>query len=280
VAVRSASGANRPTAKLRVGAVRYLNARPLIYGLAEQHERLQLCMDVPSRLADKLRAGELDVALIPAVEYFAWPDRVVVTDACVACRGPVRSVKLYSRVPPPEIRTLALDEGSRTSAALTRILLKERYGIEPQLAPLSLGTPLEQSPADATMLVGDRGMLPAAGRFHTEWDLGEVWNRWTGLPFVFALWVARAGVELQGVEAALARARDDGLQHLDEIARQAAGQIGLPADDCLDYLRRNICFRLGSEERRGLEHFYRLAAKHALVAEGRELVFYGCDGKG
>ncbi len=171
MAAQTARAANT---EVRVGAVRYLNARPLIWGLAERAGRIALSMDVPSRLAALLQAGRLDVALIPAVEYFARPDQVVVTDACVACHGPVRSVKLYFRVPPAGIRTLALDEGSRTSAALARILLKQRYGLEPELLPLPLGVPVEQSPADAAMLVGDRGMHGAAGCFETVWDLGEV----------------------------------------------------------------------------------------------------------
>jgi len=267
--------AHPQAARIRVGAVRYLNALPLIHGLARRADRIELSMDVPSRLAEKLGAGRLDVAMIPAVEYFARPDQVVVTDACVACLGPVRSVKLFSRVEPAQIRTLALDEGSRTSAALTRILLKEQYGLEPELVPLPLGMAVEQSPADAAMLVGDRGMRPASCPFETVWDLGEVWQRWTGLPFVFALWVARADVQLGGVDADLARARDEGLRHLPEIARDAAQEVGLPADECHSYLRDNIRFHLGAREREGLKCFYSLAARHGLVPQGRELVFYG-----
>ncbi len=275
----AAQTAHPENAKVRVGAVRYLNARPLIYGLAERAGRIELSMDVPSRLAANLEAGRLDVALIPAVEYFARPDQVVVTDACVTCHGPVRSVKLYCRVPPAQIRTLALDEGSRTSAALTRILLKEHYGIEPEVQRLPLGVPVEQSPSDAAMLVGDRGMHPAAGCFETVWDLGELWHQWTGLPFVFALWVARADAALCGVDAHLARARDEGLCHLPEIARGAAPEVGLPAEECLAYLRENIRFRLGPREREGLERFYGLAVEHGLAPRGRELVFYGRGGE-
>ncbi len=95
--------------------------------------------DLPSRLADGLADGQLDVALIPSIEFFQDPAYRIVSDACIACRGPVLSVKLFSRVPAERIRTLALDEGSRTSAALVRILLRERFGIEPQLEPLPIG---------------------------------------------------------------------------------------------------------------------------------------------
>ncbi len=109
--------------RLRIGVVTYLNARPLTACLAQLAPNAELVVDLPSRLADGLAAGRLDVALIPSVEYFRHPGYVVVSDACVACDGPVRSVKLYGRVPVSRIRTVALDEGSRTSAALAQILL-------------------------------------------------------------------------------------------------------------------------------------------------------------
>ncbi|HID21793.1 MAG TPA: hypothetical protein EYP14_05260, partial [Planctomycetaceae bacterium] len=115
--------------KLRIGAVTYLNAKPLIEGLDETDARYQLVLDYPSRLAESLADGRLDVGLVPSVECFRNPDCRIVSDACVACFGPARSVKLYSRVPPSRIRTLALDDGSRTSAALARVFLAERYGV-------------------------------------------------------------------------------------------------------------------------------------------------------
>ena len=105
---------------MRIGAVSYLNKKPLVYGLAELAPQHELVFDLPSRLADDLAAGRLDVALIPSIEFFQDPAYVIVSDACIGCRGPVLSVKLLSRVAPDKIRTLALDEGSRTSVALTR----------------------------------------------------------------------------------------------------------------------------------------------------------------
>src|SRR6188768_2971938 len=110
--------------KLRVGAVSYLNTKPLIYGLERLAPQAELVLDVPSRLAIDLAAGELDVALIPSIEFLREPAYAIVSDACIGCRGPVLSVKLFSRGPAAEIRTLALDEGSRTSVALVRILLR------------------------------------------------------------------------------------------------------------------------------------------------------------
>src|SRR5436853_4914289 len=138
---------------MRIGAVSYLNTKPLVYGLAELAPQHELVFDLPSRLADDLAAGRLDVALIPSIEFFQRPDYTIVSDACIACRGPVRSVKLFSRVPLKDIRTLALDEGSRTSIALVRILLLERFGIEPVLLPFPIDARPETIAADALLMI-------------------------------------------------------------------------------------------------------------------------------
>jgi chorismate dehydratase len=253
---------------LRIGAVTYLNAQPLVYGLQQLAPEAEIVVDLPSRLADGLSCGRLDVAIIPSIEYPRHLGRVIVSDACIACDGPVRSVKLYSRVPIARIRTLALDEGSRTSAALARVLLKERFSLEPELQPLAIGASMQDSAADAVMLIGDRGMRPADGAFACVWDLGEEWSQWTGLPFVFALWVARPGVDVRAVGRILAAARDDGLEHLAEIAREAAPTVGIPEAECLAYLRDSLEFRLGSRQRQGLELFYKLAVRHGLAPHG------------
>lgn len=245
--------------RLRVGAVSYLNTRPLIEDwqrLAGQHE---LVLDLPSRLADRLAAAELDVALIPSIEYFQDPSYAIVSDACIACRGPVWSVKLFSRVPPAEIRTLAMDEGSRTSACLTRILLWQRYGIRPREEILPIGAGVEATAADAILLIGDRAIHSPAGEFPAEWDLGEEWCRWSGLPFVFAMWVARPGLDTHSLAVALQATRDCGLTRLAAIAERSAGEVRLTAVDCLRYLRDNLYFYLGPPERRGLEKFRSLA---------------------
>jgi chorismate dehydratase len=233
-----------------------------------------LTIDLPSRLADDLAAARLDVAMAPSIEYSRNPGYSIVSDACVACDGPVRSVKLYSRVPVQRIRTLALDEGSRTSAALTRILLKEQFALEPEFQRLPIGTSLEDSTADAAMLIGDRGIRPPQGDFEFIWDLGEQWSRWTGLPFVFAMWIARPGVDLQGLAEILAAARNEGVSRLAEIARLEAPALGIPEAECLSYLRDNLDFELGQRQRQGLELFFRLAGRHGLAPAGAELVFY------
>jgi chorismate dehydratase len=242
-----------------------------VYGLAERLPRARVWYDLPSRLADRLAAAELDVALIPSVEFFQHADYEIVSDACIGCRGPVWSVKLFSRVPAANIRTLALDEGSRTSVALVRILLRERFGLTPELIPLPIDAPLQRE-ADATLLIGDRAIHAPQGQWNFIWDLGEQWNRWAELPFVFAMWTARPGLApelLAELDTALREARDDGLAHLPEIARRESGPVGLTPTECLAYLRDNLYFYLGSREQRGLELFYRHAAELGLAPRGR-----------
>src|SRR5262245_4334292 len=166
------------TAIIRVGAVNYLNTKPLIYQLDRLAPQAELILDLPSRLADGLAAGRYEVALIPSIEFFQDPNYTIVSDACIGCRGPVLSVKLFSRTPIEQIRTLALDEGSRTSIALVRILLRERFGLEPKLEKLPIGASLPDTTADAVLLIGDRAIHSPVGRFAEVWDLGDEWRRW------------------------------------------------------------------------------------------------------
>jgi chorismate dehydratase len=253
---------------MRIGAVSYLNTKPLVYGLAELAPQHELVFDLPSRLADELAAGRLDVALIPSIEFFKNPTYTIVSDACIACRGPVRSVKLLSRVPPPDIRTLALDEGSRTSAALVRILLRERLKIEPKFLPLPIQAQPEQVEADALLLIGDRAIQPPRGQFVAEWDLGDVWCRWAELPFVFAMWVARqrADVALEEVGNLLSQTRDLGIANMESIAAAEHAAVGLSYEDCLVYLREQLYFFLGPRELAGLELFRKHCSQLELAA--------------
>ncbi|MEX0700878.1 MAG: menaquinone biosynthesis protein [Planctomycetales bacterium] len=291
------SGLDRP---LRVGAVRYLNSKPLIEGLSEAAPGARLVLDYPSRLADALGRGELDVALVPSIVCLLEADHEIVSDACVAARGSVMSVKLYSRVSPGAIRTLALDEGSRTSAALARILLAERFGVHPQLEPLPMRRSTRDTSADAVLLIGDRAMHPPAEAFHTTWDLGEEWLAWTGLPFVFAMWAARPSLEsslqadecaerrsspnirlkpglqqpeFQTLAAILSAARDRGVANAERIARREAPLLGISERTAIDYLTRNLHYRLGPAERSGLRLFHQLALELGLAPEGVDLVF-------
>ena len=260
----------------------YLNSKPLIEGLdglLEGHATLRL--DYPSRLADELASGQLDVALIPSIEYFRGHNYEIISDACVAAHGPVLSVKLYSRVPWGDVKSLALDEGSRTSATLARILLAERHGVFPKLEPLPLDHRTEDSTADAILLIGDRAISPPHEKFLGTWDLGEEWFNWTGLPFVFAMWVGRK-VEGQKTDFSsclnlsrlLNAARDFGVARIDDIARREAPLLGLSLPTTVSYLSENLQYHLGPAERNGLKLFHELAAGLGLAPAGVELRFH------
>ena len=151
---------------VRIGAVSYLNSKPLIRDLDQLLPDADLILDYPSCLADALSRGELDVALIPSVEYFRHTGYRILSDACVAARGEVLSVKLYCRVHPGDVRRVALDEGSRTSAALAQVILAERYGVIPEIEPLSMQSLTSDSTADAVLLIGDRAMHAPEESFH------------------------------------------------------------------------------------------------------------------
>lgn len=253
---------------VRIGAVSYLNTKPLVYGLQQLLPDAEIVYDLPSRLADDLATGKLDVALIPSIEYLQQPGYTIISDACIACRGPVYSVQLLSRKPIQEIETLALDEGSRTSVAMVQILLKERFNLLPRLEPFPIGSDISELPSDAVLVIGDRAMHLSNDGFHETWDLGDQWCRWSELPFVFAMWVARQSFSehFERVQAALSTARDQGLDHLEEIAEEESSHVQLTQPQCLAYLRDNLHFQLGSREQQGLELFFDHAQKLDLLA--------------
>lgn len=255
-------------APIRVGAVNYLNTKPLICDLEDLAPNMELVLEVPSRLADMLAEGLLDVALIPVIEYFRAGTYTIVPNIAIASRGPVLSVTLFSKRPWLEIRRVALDEGSRTSAALAQVLLRKRHGIEPELAPLPLDRGAESTDADAVLLIGDRAMHACLPGFAHAYDLGQEWHDWTGLPFVYAVWAVRAGVELGPVAAALAEAKRRGLQRIGQIAHREAALLGLDAGFCRRYLQSIIQFDLGPAELAGLQRYYQLAAELGLAKSG------------
>ncbi|MEP3479883.1 MAG: menaquinone biosynthesis protein [Fuerstiella sp.] len=264
---------NGSIANVRLGAVSYLNSRPLVHQLAENLPASKVTLDYPSRLADALARRELEVALIPSIEYFRGSNYEILSNACVAARGPVMSVKLFCRVHPGQIRTVALDEGSRTSATLTRIVLAEKYGVSPKTEPLSLLSSTQHSEADAVLLIGDRAMHHPDESFVEVMDLGEIWNEWTGLPFVFAMWVAQKDADTTGVADVLERTRDLGVRHLHDIATTEAPGLNLTVPVAEDYLRNNLYYTMTSAERAGLNLFHQLALEHQLVNRHDSPVF-------
>jgi len=255
---------------VRLGAVSYLNAAPPVYGL-DVDPAFRVERELPSRVARRLHAGEVDLGLVPSIEY-AFSDYAIVPGVAIGSRGRVRSVLLFHHGPLERVRRVALDTSSRTSAALVKILLRERLGRSPQYVPMGPNLVDMLAVADAALLIGDPALDHEAEAACL--DLGEEWTRTTGLPFVYAFWAGRPGaVSAAGVRR-LRSALSAGLGALPEIAsRQARGDAARAAK-YEGYLRENIVYRLGEDEQAGLLEFYRRAHALSLIPAVPELRFH------
>lgn len=249
--------------RLRIGAVPYLNARPITAGLAHRGD-VDYSEHVPSRLAAMLLAGDLDCALVSSIEAGRQPGSVIVDAPCIASDGAVDSVRLFGVRDPRAARSVALDGASRTSVELTRIVYSRFLGrsdvefrdVGPAPDPGATG-------ADATLVIGDAALRRAARGGLESLDLGAAWTGATGLPFVWAVWLARAGRgedELRELSVLLRSARLDAAG-IERAARHGAVELGLPESVTVPYLTRTIRYELGPRERAGLAEFLRLASR-------------------
>ncbi|HIE50525.1 MAG TPA: hypothetical protein EYP85_02090 [Armatimonadetes bacterium] len=258
------------TETFRLGIVPYLNAKPLTYALERgDFPQVETVTGVPAELAGALRAGELAAALVSSWMLFTDPNLVPVAGLGISARGPVQSVKLFSRVDFTQVRTVALDLSSLSSAALTKILLEKKWGLRPTYinCPPNLDRMLRE--ADAALLIGDPGLTPHLRHVQTlvydVLDLGKEWSEWTGLPFVFALWLAREKWLNTSLPAILQAAKERGLAALSEIAARESQRLQLPPEVCLHYLRQVINYDFGPREQAGLERFQELAREVGLL---------------
>jgi chorismate dehydratase len=258
----------------RVAASRYLNSAPLVWSYARGSgiERVELLTDTaPARCAEMLARGEVAAALVPVIEYQRMQSLAVVPGVCVGARRAVRSVVLATRLDDlRDVRRVALDESSRTSAALVRIIFREFYGIDVEAAARSPDVRAMLDAADAALVIGDPAMtFEREGLF--VHDLATLWREHTGLGFVFAMWMAREA-EAAAVRAAdFAGARDEGLTHIEEIVAEYSEQLKLPREELREYLTENVSFSLDEEMRAGLELYFALARKHGLIESVRPL---------
>ena len=272
----------------RLGLVSYLNSRPLGYGLlhGRQRDRFEIVQGIPSELADALGGGTLDLALIPSVEYArarpAGAEAAIVPGIAIGSSGPAESVLLFSRTPLERVRSVALDIGSRTSAALLRLLLRRRLrpGLpDPSFHPAEPDLAAMLDRCDAALVIGDRALFAAGepaprGSEHTVVDLGTEWAALTGLPFVFAFWAGPPREDSADIVAALQDSLEEGLARIPEIAREASqGDAGREAL-VHGYLTRAIRYRLGRDEIRGLTAFYTMLAEEGLVDAPPALSFH------
>ena len=194
----------------------------------------------------------------------------VLPDMCVAARHEVRSVLLVSRGPVEEIRRVALDQNSRTSATLVRILLRERYNLSPEYLHERPDPERMLSEADAALIIGDPALRVDRERYHII-DLAEEWNALTGLPFVFAVWAVRPEVDIPDLPFYFKSSLRYGLSSLDTLVRESAAELGLDSAEIHSYLTENLSFFLRQEEIEGVEEFYRRAHAHGLILEPRPL---------
>jgi len=262
----------------RLSIIDYLNSAPLNYGFKHGlgFEHFHLRFQVPSACADQLRRGEVDAGLISSIEFLRIPGLRIVPGLCIASPKRVRSVVVLSKVPPEEIRSLALDTSSRTSVVLSQILLRERYGVQPAIADMGPDLAAMLAEHDAALLIGDPAMR-ARREGLLVLDLAEEWHAWTGLPFVFALWtVRRDAPELPvpgGVAPFFHRSLEMGKDNLPAIVDEAWRSIGWTKAELKEYLTENISYALGEAERQSLALFFEKAARHGFAPEAKPLEF-------
>ncbi len=218
---------------------------------------------IPSECADLLAAGSVDIGIVPAVEA----DRLglsIIPGTGIACRGAVRSILLFSKVPFDRIRTLAADSSSRTSVQLSRIVLARRYGAEPRLVSHAPDLDRMLAIADAALIIGDPALRLDPQKIpYASIDLGAEWCDMTGYPMVFAVWAARRGFDISGLAPVFAASCRFGLEHIDEIAAQECGPRRMSPELARQYFEKNVVLELGDREIQGMHLF--LDAVHALA---------------
>jgi chorismate dehydratase len=252
----------------RLAASTYLNSAPLIWSFLHGSKRgtVDFVDAVPARCAELLSQNEVDAALIPVIEYQRIPGGALVADVCVGSQKEVLSVVLVSKnAQLDDIHSVALDESSRTSATLVKVIFREFLGREAEWTTRSpdLAEMLERN--DAALIIGDPGMtFPRKGL--KIWDMAELWRNYTGLGFVFAMWMVRN----ESIDVDFAGARDEGVTRIEEIVNAYKDRIPM---DLKRYLTENIVYRIDDSLQRGLQLYFDLAFKHRLIDRVKPLRF-------
>ena len=261
---------------IRLSAVEYLNARPLVYGLDERQDLFDCRYDVPAKCAAMLHDKSVDLSLIPSIEYFGHPDYRIVPDIGVMSTGPVASVALFTDRPATALRSVAVDVSSRTAVALLRVLCAQWFDIEPTYVTLRPDLPAMLKRCDAALLIGDAALYQEHETNGLDKiDLGYEWTAMTGLPFVWSFWAGRTGCIDKNHINALRTARDAGVQQLDQIAEQYASS---EEEDALaiakEYLHDNVSYTLDDQARTGMKKFFSAAADLQIVPSGGKLRYF------
>jgi predicted solute-binding protein len=248
-------------AKYRVGAVGYLNTTPLVWGMLHgpQRDVVDLKLAIPSICAQQVEDGITQIGLVPVAEV-ARQGLEIVPGVGIGCLGAVRSILLFSRLPWKEIRTLAADTSSRTSVQLARVILRECYGVEPEIKRHEPDLLAMMQQADAALIIGDPALVIDPARTPYEWlDLGEEWFNLTKQPMVFAVWAGKPNLPLEELGRLTRASYEFGKAHLPDIIDSEYRQRGITRELAEEYLHRYIRFEIGPAEQRGLETFFELA---------------------
>ena len=259
-------------AKIRIGAVSYLNTRPLVFGLEQglAEDRIELSYSVPARLTDRMIAGELDIALMPVIELAKMPELEAVPGIAIGTSGPSRSVLLVSRRPIETVESIALDPESRTSNALVQVLCHRVWKIAPRFLAGHRGLDEALLECDAAVQIGDKALFAEPPADTVVYDLGGVWSAATGMPFVFAAWFARPGVIDREIYEALHESKRRGVKTLGPIAEDYTWRGRQYPQLAKDYLKNNIRFRLGAAELDAMCAFFDAAVEIGLIARAPE----------
>ena len=260
---------------VRVSAVEYLNARPLVHGLEARADLFDLRFDIPARCAAQLHDRSVDLGLIPSIEYLRGSDYRIVPDLAVVSEGEVASVALFTTRPATSLRSIAVDSSSRTASALLRILCAEWWDVDPKLVKLRPDLPVMLKRCDAAMVIGDAALfLDYESQGLEKVDLGDEWTTMTSLPFVWAMWVGRADALGPDHVSALQAAGASGVQASDEIVARHCPDNEDHLEVGRRYLRENVSFALNERALAGLEKFYEYAYGLRLTPTFSDLRFF------
>jgi chorismate dehydratase len=261
--------------RLRVAASHFLNSAPLIWSFLQGSKQgtVELIDAVPSRCARLLAQSEVEVALVPVIEYQRIPDISLLPGVCVGSKGEVRSVVLVSKLRDlDQVSSVALDESSRTSATLVKIIFREFLRKEPGWKTHAPNLPEMLEHNDAALIIGDPGMtFPRDGL--TVWDMATLWRQHTGLGFVFAMWMVRNDAIAESSKIDFAAARDEGVSLIEDIVQHYKNEIPLPVEELQSYLTDNIAFTIDEPMRAGLQLYFELAHKHGLIERVKTATF-------
>ena len=258
----------------KVSVVKYLNTVPLIWGMlkGKQQGKYHLDFTTPAACADALRRSEADLGIIPSIEYQRIGHLAVLPGLSIASKNQVKSVLLVSKTPISQVQTVAADTSSRTSVALLDILLRKFYSLNVRMTPAAPNPREMLERSDAALIIGDPA-LALNGQAPQIYDLAAEWKKFTGLPFVFAVWAGREGAEISRYRDDFEASRDYGLAHMDDIAQEYGPKVSMTPEAVKVYLTENIDYSLDDENLEGLRLFYRLAHELGLVSQAQELCF-------